>query len=320
MAAIVTHPEPPLTESSGAESDSEHAVDLYRLVFDALAHGVVVVDADCRITLINPVALQMFGPDADAATLEHTSDITAVAVVDEDGRVLAADQRPAAKALRTGETVRNRVLGVDRPGEHRVWMSVDAAVVDSAAAGRSVILTLTDITAQRTSLDNLTHRALHDPLTGLPNRAHIIDTLSAGLRAPLHARVMAVCYIDLHGLKIINDRLGHQTGDRVLQATAQRLRAALRDQDTVGRLGGDEFVALLRGPAGSADVGRIAELMHAAISAPLTVDDTPHRISASIGVTLVAISDTRSATDILHDADGAMYRAKAAGNSRTHIT
>jgi diguanylate cyclase (GGDEF)-like protein len=155
--------------------------------------------------------------------------------------------------------------------------------------------------------------ALHDPLTGLPNRALILDHLRLALaRSERQPSTVGVLFVDLNRFKIINDTLGHQAGDAVLVATAERLRSALRPPDTVGRLGGDEFVVVCEDIGGRSDALAVAGRLVASLEAPVEVAGRDVRIRASIGV---AVSTT-GATDpavLLTEADGAMFWAKRRG-------
>jgi diguanylate cyclase (GGDEF)-like protein len=174
-----------------------------------------------------------------------------------------------------------------------------------------------DVTAQHHSNERLTHQAQHDHLTGLPNRAYIRAQLTASLELRDDPGVVAVCYIDLDGLKTINDSLGHHAGDRAIQEAAQLLRAALRADDVIGRMGGDEFVALLYGPTTQSGIERLTTTLHEALSEPLTIEGVTQRISACIGIAVVGDEERRSAEQLLRDADRAMYQAKTAGRGQS---
>jgi diguanylate cyclase (GGDEF)-like protein/PAS domain S-box-containing protein len=164
--------------------------------------------------------------------------------------------------------------------------------------------------------------ALHDALTGLPNRTLLADRLEhAASRAGRDGRAVAVLLVDLDGFKVVNDALGHLVGDRLLVAAAERLQRAIRSGDTVARLGGDEFAILCEGvsgvPEAAAVASRIAELM----AAPFRVGHTETFVTASIGITVRDGSDAgdASADVLLREADAAMYRAKDAGRARYEV-
>jgi diguanylate cyclase (GGDEF)-like protein len=165
--------------------------------------------------------------------------------------------------------------------------------------------------------EELEYRALHDALTGLPNRALVLDRAEQVLaRARRRDVPVTALFMDVDGFKQINDRFGHKTGDEVLRQIGARLQSVLRGSDTVGRLGGDEFVVVLDcdGPD-AAEPQRVAERILGALRAPLELPDGAHphvSVSASIGI---ATSLPDSAEDLLQEADIAMYQAKAAGKS-----
>ncbi|MEQ1874658.1 MAG: EAL domain-containing protein [Ilumatobacteraceae bacterium] len=173
----------------------------------------------------------------------------------------------------------------------------------------------------RDKTDLLRHQALHDPLTGLPNRSLILDRLDHLLvRAVRNGGSAVVLFIDLDEFKVVNDTLGHEQGDELLRVVGIRLRSALRDADTVGRLGGDEFIALLdTSEISGAQPTLIAERILDVMRQPFeltTQSEMPVRITASVGV---AISDGRTGRDLIRNADFALYQAKAAGKDRYEV-
>ena len=165
-------------------------------------------------------------------------------------------------------------------------------------------------------LGEIRHQALHDSLTGLPNRVLVIDRINQTLsRARREQTDVAVLFIDLDGLKDVNDTLGHATGDRLLQAVAARFAGALREADTVARLGGDEFVVLTDGLSLAAGPEEVAERLLAVLSDPFSLgpsSQAPISITASIGI---AAGLRETAEEFLRDADIAMYSAKGAGKN-----
>jgi diguanylate cyclase (GGDEF)-like protein len=168
-------------------------------------------------------------------------------------------------------------------------------------------------TRVRESEERLAYRAFHDPLTGLANRSLFLNRLEhAQARAKRQAAQLAVLFMDLDDFKVINDSLGHRTGDQLLVAVAERLRTCVRPQDTVARLGGDEFVALLEDLAGAGGAARVAERIMEELQVPFSVGGHRLHTSASIGIAL----NGASGEDLLRAADTAMYRAKEMGKGR----
>jgi diguanylate cyclase (GGDEF)-like protein len=166
-------------------------------------------------------------------------------------------------------------------------------------------------------LDQVRHQALHDPMTGLPNRTLILDRAEHMLaRARRERRHGAALFIDLDNFKNVNDTLGHAAGDELLQAVGARISGVLRGNDTVGRLGGDEFVVLIEAGALVASPELIAERVSDVLREPFFLDalrGAPLSITASVGI---ASGDRPSASELLRDADIALYRAKGAGKGR----
>jgi diguanylate cyclase (GGDEF)-like protein len=178
---------------------------------------------------------------------------------------------------------------------------------------RALANVLADAIERSRAEERMRYRALHDPLTGLPNRILFADRLSQALA---HARrsgaTVGVLFLDLDHFKLVNDSLGHGAGDELLCALAQRLAGALRTGDTVARFGGDEFVLIADGLNGAHEGLVIAERTLAALERPFHVGGAEHYVSASLGVAVSRAGD-RDAEDLIREADAAMYRAKERG-------
>jgi len=162
----------------------------------------------------------------------------------------------------------------------------------------------------------LAHQAMHDPLTGLPNRTLFLDRLEQALaRSQRHPSSVAVLFLDLDRFKVINDSLGHETGDRLLMELAHRLSGVLRPGDTVARFGGDEFTILCDDIAGERAAAIIAERIAEAIALPFALEDDETFLTASVGIAMSSGAGSR-AEGLIRDADAAMYRAKERGKAR----
>jgi diguanylate cyclase (GGDEF)-like protein/PAS domain S-box-containing protein len=165
----------------------------------------------------------------------------------------------------------------------------------------------------------LTHQALHDPLTGLPNRTLFADRLSQALvRLHRQPSTVAVLFVDVDNFKVINDSLGHDQGDEILMQMARRLTGAVRPGDTVARFGGDEFVILCEEIHAEGEAVRIGERIRELAGAPMVVSGRDHFVTVSTGIALTSAAQTVPA-DLLRDADAAMYQAKAAGRARSTV-
>lgn len=315
MAAIqvVTNPMPNRDHAGSARAE-----DYFRAVVDSLATGLVVFKHDGHIECVNPAAQQILGVAADDLIHGCGAGTISGRMVDAAGRRIGDDRWAMACRVRASRRAVGRVVGVDRPDGKRVWLSTSWCLLDPVDCKHSPLLvSFTDITAERATSQRLAHQANHDALTGLPNRAHVLTKVTEALRAPGDHALGAILFIDLDNLKVINDTLGHQAGDTVLKTVADRLRSAVRLDDLVARLGGDEFVAVLRGSITSAEVDLLSERLHALMSEPLTIGGTTVQLGASVGIAEVAPDDDRNAAELLRDADLAMYHAKKSGRGRT---
>ncbi|MGR2738963.1 putative bifunctional diguanylate cyclase/phosphodiesterase [Billgrantia sp. Q4P2] len=178
----------------------------------------------------------------------------------------------------------------------------------------------TDISRQKEYERQLQDMAFYDGLTGLPNRILLVDRLrQAMLAARRSGCKLSLAYIDLDGFKEINDRLGHDFGDRVLMVIAERLTSALREADTVARLGGDEFILVLPEQSEVATVSRLIDRLLRRIVEPIEIEGTYLYVSGSIGVVQFSPEDEIEPEQLIRQADQAMYQAKQAGKNRFHI-
>lgn len=169
---------------------------------------------------------------------------------------------------------------------------------------------LLDITEWKREEERLRRLAFHDLVTGLPNRALFEERLAAAAdRVAAGEGELAVLFIDLDNFKAVNDAFGHQGGDRLLRAVAERLRASVRSGDTVARYGGDEFAVLIEDVAVASEVGAAAERIEAQLRRPVALDPYPVALSASVGIA-IRRPGQRDPEAIMREADAAMYRAK----------
>jgi diguanylate cyclase (GGDEF)-like protein/PAS domain S-box-containing protein len=218
-----------------------------------------------------------------------------------------------------------RILHQD--GHYRWMLCRGLATLDAEGRPARAAGSQTDITNRKMAEAQLRHDALHDTLTGLPNRTLLAERLE---RCIVQARrtpgyLFAVLFIDVDHFKVVNDSLGHLVGDQLLIALAKRLNTCVRATDTLSfdeneliRFGGDEFVLLLQGLRGESDVLRLAERIQLAAAEPLIVDGQPIHTSLSIGIALSRPSYQR-ADEMLRDADIALYRAKENGRGRYEL-
>jgi diguanylate cyclase (GGDEF)-like protein/PAS domain S-box-containing protein len=185
---------------------------------------------------------------------------------------------------------------------------------DPAIAG--IVANARDITEKVEAAGRLSHQAMHDTLTHLPNRALMLDRLNQALaRATRPGRSCAVLFLDLDRFKDINDTLGHAAGDILLTTVAERLSRTIRPGDSVARLGGDEFIVLAEN-VDAATTLEIAERLRAAVAQPVDLDGRPVVVTTSVGI---ALADEQSPTALLQEADMALYQSKRSGRNRWEI-
>src|SRR5918997_290772 len=252
-----------------------------------------------------------FEPGAFTPSLERL-----IEVVHPDDRPLVTERIEAALYQGDLYDFEHRILRPD--GEVR-WVHRQAEVVrGEEGEPLRMVGTIHDITDRRALEEQLAHQALHDPLTELPNRVLFTDRLRQSLsRAKRRHRALAIMFMDLDNFKVINDSLGHETGDKLLVIASKRIRSILRPEDTLARLGGDEFVFLLE-DTDLDDAIRVAERILGKLRKPFPLSGRRFFVTASIGI-IVGSGNGKRAADLLRNADLAMYRAKHSGKARYAI-
>jgi diguanylate cyclase (GGDEF)-like protein/PAS domain S-box-containing protein len=279
----------------------------WRVLLDAVPAGVVIVAPDGTICFTNLELEHLTGYGRD----ELKGRVIELLVPEEDRAVHAEGRArygtcPVRRPMGSG-------LGISCRRADGSTFPADISLAPLEIGGEAfVIATVADETEHRRSSEELFHRAVHDPLTGLPNRVLLVDRLTQALaRADRRARDLGVLYVDLDGFKAVNDTWHHAVGDEVLRIVAGRLGKAVRPEDTVARFGGDEFVVLCEELTGPADARRVADRILRAVARPVRHRAGSCRLGASIGVVL---ADGHSGAEALIErADRAMYRAKGRG-------
>jgi diguanylate cyclase (GGDEF)-like protein len=207
---------------------------------------------------------------------------------------------------------------IDSSGEHR-WVGITAQDLRANRSVGGIILTCHDTTEPTRLHQRVEHQALHDPLTGLPNRTLFANRLEMAFkRRARTGRDVAVFYLDLDRFKPVNDTYGHKAGDLVLREVASRFQAAVRESDTLARMGGDEFAVLVDEADPSIDLADMARRLAATVDRPIDVDGTLVSLGVSIGIAVADRAD-RNVDELLHRADEAMYAAKGNAAVRWHI-
>jgi diguanylate cyclase (GGDEF)-like protein/PAS domain S-box-containing protein len=278
--------------NSDVRSDAKLGERRYQAVVEGVGQVIFQTDGDGRMTFLNPAWERLTGVPVEQAVGRPALDF------------VMPDERPRMAALLSLREGRMRVQVQHETADGDIrWFEVRG---QPAAGGEGVFGTIADVTETRRSEEQLAQRALHDPLTGLPNRTLFHDRLDQALAAAHRGRDhVAVLFIDVDDFKRINDDRGHSAGDALLRDVAQALTSELRAGDTAARLGGDEFAVLCTGDADRDAATDIARRIHARFEHAET--------TVSVGVT-AGTPDT-SADMLLREADAAMYRAKAAGRN-----
>jgi diguanylate cyclase (GGDEF)-like protein/PAS domain S-box-containing protein len=296
-----------------AEASMRASEDRFRSLVQNSTDTTLVLGDGATVTYASPATLSFLGRRP-----EDMIGVPATELVHPDDRARVEAQLGAMlQTVSVTEPIQFRMAHAD--GTYRYAEAVVSDLRANASVG-GYVANLRDITERKEAETQLAHAALHDPLTGLPNRTLIIDRAEQMLvRSRREFRPVAAMFVDLDNFKDINDSLGHAAGDKVLQAVAHRFVGALRASDTVGRLGGDEFVVLAEGASLGAGPEMVAERLHDVLREPFRIegyDTVSLAVSASIGI---AGGQRQSAHDLLRDADIALYRAKAVGKNRSAL-
>jgi diguanylate cyclase (GGDEF)-like protein/PAS domain S-box-containing protein len=291
-----------------SEAEARKSEARFRSLVQHSSDVITIVDADSTVRFASPSAERVLGhaPASLAGTrlleLVHPEDAAAVLAF-----LAAAAERP-------GDTPRASWRLRHQQG---TWLHADNVgtnLLHDATVG-GIVLTTRDVTEHKALEQQLTHQALHDPLTGLANRKLFRRRVAHALAREDHdAACVAVLFLDLDNFKTVNDSLGHAAGDRLLVAVAARLLNATRGCDTVARLGGDEFAILLENVRDEADAVRVAERVTASMRAPFDLEGKEVFAGTSIGI--ARGGEVKSAELLLRNADVAMYTAKTAGKGR----
>jgi diguanylate cyclase (GGDEF)-like protein/PAS domain S-box-containing protein len=311
LAGFSTELEATRQEITELQAELQRSESRTQVMMEMLTEGVLIFDRVGRVVYVNNAASRILSASFDQLIARHARD-RRWRFVQPDGDPLPISQHPAIRTLQTGQTHRNFVMGVPKPGGTVTWISVSSrAAPDERGATHRVIVTFTDITERKIILEQLEHQAHHDQLTNLANRRLFHLELGRAIsRSKRNGCAVALVYMDLNGFKQINDQLGHHTGDIVLCTIAERLAHAMREEELISRYGGDEFVALLsmlREPRQAVEA--FTQRMHEALSADIEIEGRKIDVGASFGSSIYP-HDGRSAEQLLGHADTAMFAMK----------
>lgn len=308
-----------ITEQKAAESALKEAGEAvrmseerYRTVFETCQDAVLISHlADGKYVDFNQAFLDMIGYEREEVMGRNSVELSIW--------LDPHDRKQMIEILGQNSTFRSMEIKLRRKCGEVFWgqMSASQIEIDGVAC---ILSTMRDISTAKAAEDEIRNLAFYDTLTGLPNRRLLLERLRKYVTSTNRSGHMrALLFVDLDNFKTLNDTLGHQTGDLLLQEVAHRLSACVRDTDSVGRLGGDEFVVMLEGLSESpedaaAQAKAVGEKILATIAQPYLLDGRKCRSSASIGISV--FGDRREdSNEVLQQADIAMYQAKTAGRN-----
>jgi diguanylate cyclase (GGDEF)-like protein/PAS domain S-box-containing protein len=300
-----------ITERRRIEQALRDSEERYRRIVELADEGVLTVDTDARVSYLNVRMAEMLGYPVERVLGRRLHELF-------DG---AADRLLDVPVDRRRDQRERYDVRFRRADGSLAWAQISATRIHAADGSPAGSLALvTDITARKHAETKLARLAWHDALTGLPNRAQLVERVGDALvRQAVRGGVVGLLFIDLDQFKTVNDSLGHAAGDQLLTHVADRLEATVRTGDVVARLGGDEFVVIADNLPGGAAAIDLAERVSAALSQPIRLAGLDLIVTASVGIALAEPScpaaQRPSAEVLLHHADVAMYQAKARGRA-----
>jgi diguanylate cyclase (GGDEF)-like protein/PAS domain S-box-containing protein len=301
-----------ITERRRAEEALRESEARKCAILGSALDAIMDLDDDGRVTELNPAAERMFGSTGELLSGKYLADLVFPAAERESHR----QELAFYFATGQGPLLNNRIETVATRADGSTF-PVELAITHIDLRGRMGFTAfLRDLTERKQAEQELTRLAFHDTLTGLPNRALFADRLhQAVMRSERHQEPVAVMFLDLDNFKVVNDSIGHEAGDSLLVAVAERLRSCLRTEDTVARFGGDELALLVEGLGERQEIVAVAERIARALRSPISLAGHELFVTASIGIAL-ATPGQDDADSLLRKADLAMYRSKASGKAQ----
>ncbi len=311
-----------VTEQVVARKRIEEAEARWSTVLETMTEAVVILDREGSLEFANPAAEEILGLETCALEGRAYTDPD-WNITGPEGQDFPDELLPFRRVMETGEPVNGVEHAVERGDGERIVLSVNAAPIsDGTGRPGSVVASFRDVTERRRMEKDLRHRALHDNLTGLPNRTLGIERLQQAVgQARRRGEALGVMIVDVDRFKRINDSLGHTAGDRVLQSVARRLTGAVREGDTVARWGGDEFLLVLPDVGSRDGMERIGERVRRELGEPCPVSGESLTLEGSMGGVLVCTGEpgwsvgAESPEELVRYADAALLDAKRDGGA-----
>lgn len=283
----------------------------YRQLFQAIEHSataVTITDDSGVIEYVNPQFCSLTGYKP-----EDILGLTPKEMASQNAQQITYHDMQTQ--LLAGKEWKGELQNVTKDGRLIWTLQHIAPIRDNTGKITHFVSTASDITELHDAQKTIEKLAYFDELTGLPNRRLFYDRLGQAIKNAARDKAhFALCYLDLDGFKNINDSLGHEAGDVLLQEVARRLQANIRDKDTVARLGGDEFTLILTDVKRPKDVAVVAQNIITSLANPVAIVDTRVVVTTSIGIALYT-DDGETVEDLTRNADMAMYHAKGAGRN-----
>lgn len=301
-----------ISERKEADSRASKAKALYENALENAPIGVALVHQNGECFFLNEAMENFLGRKFKDMITMRLREFVSVA-----DQFAFSDMWKSLEVRGVDKTTKE--LRFDHPDGRQRWGLISAQAVYDDEAFQYYVVQIEDMTERRSIAERLEYQAIHDPLTGLPNRLLFVDRLEVALlRAKRTGLGVAVLFLDLDRFKVVNDSLGHAAGDRLLEAVAERIKASVRPNDTLARFGGDEFVILCEDILDEEQTQEISERLLENINRPIMLIEGEVYVTASIGIARSLDGEDTPET-ILRDADTAMYRAKDAGRNRAEI-
>ena len=291
---------------------ADERAQLWTRVLEQSSEAIFVCDPQERILVVNKA-------------FERLTGYTAAEAIGNTPRLLQSGRQDRAfyagmwRIIAETGSWHGEIWNRRKNGEvYPEWLSI-SAVNDRDAPVSHYIGIFSDITSRKQDEERMAHLAHYDALTDLPNRLLLMDRLNQLTKASARSKTkVAVIFIDLDRFKDVNDSLGHEAGDLLLQSVGKRLSHAVREQDTVARVGGDEFVVVIQGAHSVEDIASVAQKLLSCLTQPIILNGYELTVTGSLGIS-VCPADATNGPDMIRNADAAMYQAKSTGRNAYHF-